>query len=197
MVGALRQPDLAGRHRDRAAAGRAATGERGVPGIARTAEHLVEGASARAELRRVGLAHHDAALALDAFDQRMRSRGHMVGEDRRAVGGAHARHVVEVLDRHRQSAEPAGFAGGRAGGATRHDLPGMIARAIETEGRHRVHGGFDLGDTVGGDFDQLERRDLLLLQPRHRLHCRHLPEIAHGTLPRSANHLCRTCCFCI
>ena len=56
MVGALRQPDLAGRQRHRAAAGRAAAGERGVPGIARAAEHLVEGAAAGAELRRVGLA---------------------------------------------------------------------------------------------------------------------------------------------
>ena len=70
MVRAVRQPDLAGRQRHRAAAGRAAAGERGVPGIARAAEHLVEGAAAGAELRRVGLGHHDAALALDALDQR-------------------------------------------------------------------------------------------------------------------------------
>ena len=112
MVGALRQPDLAGRHRHRAAAGRAARGQRGVPGIARPAEDLVEGAAAGAEFGRVRLAHHDAALALDALDQRVRFRRHVIGEQRRAVGGADARDIGEVLDRYRQAGEPACLAGG-------------------------------------------------------------------------------------
>ncbi len=82
MVGAVRQPDLARRDRHRAAAGRAAARQRRVPGIARAAEHLVEGAATGAELGRVRLAHHDAALAFDALDQRVGFGGHVVGEDR-------------------------------------------------------------------------------------------------------------------
>ena len=73
MVGAVRQPDFAGRQRRGAAAGRAAAGQRGVPGVARAPEHLVEGRAAGAELRRVRLGDDDAALALDALDDRMRA----------------------------------------------------------------------------------------------------------------------------
>ena len=82
MVGALRQPHLAGRDRHRAAAGRAAGGQRGVPGIARATEDLVEGAAARAEFRRVRLPHDDAALALDALHKRVRFRRYVIGEER-------------------------------------------------------------------------------------------------------------------
>ena len=176
MVGALREPDLAGRHRHRAAAGRAARGQRGVPGIARPAEHLVEGAAAGAEFRRVRLAHDDAALALDAQDQRVRFRRHVVGEERRAVGRAHARDIGEVLDRDRQAGEPAGLARGFAGRAALHDTLGMVAGAVEAEGRQRVYRRLDLADAPGGGFDQLERRDLAFPQPRYGLDRGHPPE---------------------
>jgi hypothetical protein len=38
----------------------------------------------------------------------------------------------------------------------------MIAGAIEAEGRQRVYCRLDLGDALGGGFDQLEGRDLAL-----------------------------------
>ena len=176
MVGALRQPDLAGRQRHRAAAGRAAAGERGVPGIARAAKHFVEGAAAGAEFRRVGLRHHDAALALDALDDRMGFGGHMIGEQRRAVGRAHARDVGEVLDRHRQTGKPTRLAFGLAGLAD-HDAAGMGTGAIEAERGQSVHCRLDLGDAPGRGLDKVERRDFALLQQHHRLDGRQFPEI--------------------
>src|SRR5205814_4750711 len=183
VVGALCQPHLAGRDRHRAAAGRAAGGQRGVPRITRATEDLVEGAAARAEFRRVRLAHHDAALALDALHKRVRFRWYVIGEQRRAVGRAYARDIGEVLDRDRQAGEPARLAGGLAGRATLHEAAGVFARAIEAQSRQRVYGRLDLGDALGGGFNQLKGRDLAIPQPRYGLDRRHPPElIAHETL---------------
>ena len=48
--------------------------------------------------------HIDALL--DAIDHWMRDGGHMVIEDRRAIGRAHARNVSEILNGDRQTAKP-------------------------------------------------------------------------------------------
>ena len=59
----------------------------------------------------------------------------------------------------------------------------MVAGAVEAEGRQRVYRRLDLGDAAGGGFDQLERRDLALPQPRHGLDRGHPPEfVAHRML---------------
>ena len=55
VVAPVREPRFARRHAHRAAARRAAAGQRRVPRVARPPEHLVEGGAAGAELRRVGL----------------------------------------------------------------------------------------------------------------------------------------------
>ena len=156
VIGAVRQPHLAGGQCDRAAAGGSAAGQRRVPRIAGAAEHLVERAAAGAEFRRVRLGDHDAALAFDALHHRMRRRGHVIAEDRRTIRRAHARDVGQVLDRHRQTGEPAGLVCGLATGPVHQSLC-MIARAIETQCRQRIHRWLHRGDARGGRLDQIER----------------------------------------
>ena len=107
MVRAVRQPDLSGGQRHRRAARRSAAGERRVPGVERLAEDFVVGVAAGAEFRCVRLGEHDAATRLDPVDQRMRGFWNMVGMDRRAIGGPDPLDIHEVLDRDRQSSEPA------------------------------------------------------------------------------------------
>ncbi len=160
MVGALRQPDLACREGCRTAAGRAATGQRRVPGIGRAAEHLVEGRAAGAELGRVRLGDDDAALALDALDDGMRSFRDIILEDARAIRGAHACHIGQVLDGDGDAAEPAGLAVGVASLAA-HEALGMLAGAIETQGRERIERGLAGGDPLRRGLHQVERGDLL------------------------------------
>ena len=108
---------------------------------------------------RVRLGDDDAALALDALHHRMRSRRYVIAEDRRAIGRAHAGDVGQVLDRHRQPGEPAGFAFGVAPGAVHQPLR-MIARAVETQGRQGIHRRLHRGDARGRGVDQIERRNL-------------------------------------
>ena len=71
MVGAVREPYLAGSERGGAAAGRAARGQRRIPRIAGAAEHFVERRAAGAEFRRVRLGDDNATSALDPFDHRV------------------------------------------------------------------------------------------------------------------------------
>ena len=74
-----------------------------VVGVARRAEHLVEGVRAEPELRRVGLADEDAARRLHARREQAVVRGHVVAEQGRAVGGGEAGGLGDVLDRLRQA----------------------------------------------------------------------------------------------
>ena len=171
MVGAVGEPDLAGRERGGAAAGRAARGQRGIPRIAGAAEHLVEGRAAGAEFRRVRLGDDNAASALDPLDHRVRTRRHMVAEDRRAVGRAHAGDIGEILDGDRQAGEPAGLSLRLATFAA-HQPFGMGTRAIDAEGRQRIDRRLDLRDPPRRGVDEVERRDLAALQAKHRLGCR-------------------------
>ena len=71
MVGAMRQPNLAGCQGYSRAAGGAAAGQRGVPGIAGLAEHLVEGGAACREFRRVRLGEDEAAIGLQPLNHRV------------------------------------------------------------------------------------------------------------------------------
>ncbi len=80
----------------------------------------------------------------------------MIPEDRRAVGRAHAGDVGQVLDGDRQTAEPSGLALGLAAFAA-HQAPGVLAAAIEAQGRQRVDRRLDLGDAPLGRIDQIQR----------------------------------------
>ena len=168
VVGAVRQPHLPCRQCRGAAAGGAAGGERCVPGIARAPEHLVEGGATRAELRRVRLGDDDAALALDALNHGVRGLGYVIPEDRRAVGGAHARDIGEILDGDRQAREPSGLALGVTALAG-HEAPRVLAGPVEAERWQGVDGGLDLGDASLGRVDQVERRDVPALELGHSL----------------------------
>src|SRR5262249_42284826 len=109
----------------------AARSQRRVPRIAGAPEDLVEGRAARAELRRVRLGNDNATLAFDPLHHRVRTRRHMVAEDRRAIGGTHPGDIGEVLDRDWQAGEPAGLCLGLATFAA-HQLFGMRTGALDT-----------------------------------------------------------------
>jgi hypothetical protein len=53
----------------------------------------------------------------------------------------------------------------------------MSAGAVEAKRGQRVHRRLDLGDAPRRSFDELERRDLALLQESHRLDRGQFPEI--------------------
>ena len=109
-----------------------------VPRIARRAEHLVERVGAGAEFRRVRLGVDDRRHRASRCSTRMSERaGTLILEDRRALGGAHARDIGEVLDRHRHAGEQAALAG-----RLFHQRSACGAGAIEAQRRQRV----DLAD---------------------------------------------------
>ena len=106
-VGALAERAHAGCQGDRRAAGRAAARERRIPRVAGLAEHVVERVGAGAELRRVGLAEDDRARRAQPLDRQRIGVGHVVGVDPRAVGGAQAGRLGEVLDPDRDAVQRA------------------------------------------------------------------------------------------
>ena len=126
-----------------------------VPGIARRAEHLVEGVGAGAEFRRVRFGVDHPAIVFEMLDQKIGARGDVVLVDRRALRGQHALDIGEVLDRHRHAREQAALAG-----RLLHQLLGMGAGAIEAQRRQRVDLAVDLGDPLLQHVEQIERRDV-------------------------------------
>ena len=159
-VAAMREPGHAGRQRHRRAARGAGGRARGVPRIAREAEHLVEGVGAGAEFRRVRLGVDHAAVRLQMLDQDVGALGHVVLEDRRAVGGAHAGDVGQVLDRHRHAGKQPALLGRQL-----HQPVGMGAGAREAQRRQRVDRRVDRGDARLKRVEQVVRRDLPALEP--------------------------------
>src|SRR5437868_4046043 len=141
----MREPYLTGRERRGSAPGRAARGQRRIPRIARASEHLVEGRAAGAELRRVRLGDDNATLALDTLHHGVRGLRYVVLEDRRAVGRADPSDIGQVFDGDRQTAEPTGLSFGFAT-LPAHKASGVLACAIETQGRQGIDGGLDFSD---------------------------------------------------
>ena len=155
----MSEPDLPGGERPRRPAGRARAGERGVPRVAGGAEHLVEGLPAGAELGRVRLGEHDAARGFDPQHGDIGFVGYMVGIDRRAVCGAHARHGIQVLDRHRQPGQQAAL-----GGRALHQPAGPLARAFRHKRRQRIDPAVNRLYTRHRGVDGVERRDVAGLE---------------------------------
>ncbi len=111
------QPRHAGGERHGGAARRATTRQCGVPRINGLPKHFIEGIGAGAEFRRVGFTEKNSAAAAQMLHRNFVTMGNMVGEYRRAKGGAHARHLVQVLDHDWQTGEP-----------TRPGIVGMLER---------------------------------------------------------------------
>ena len=155
-VGALGQCDHAGGQGHSAAAGRS-TGALGrVPRIAGGAEHLVEGVAAGGELRAVGLADDDRAGTPEPRDHGRVLGGHVVGEQRRPVGGAHAGHRCDVLDADRQPAQQARCLASRQRLVHRPSL--VVGAVVHRDDRvqHRV----ELRDPFARGLQHLARRHL-------------------------------------
>ena len=101
----------------------------------------------------------------------------MLGEDRRALGGAHAGHVDQVLDGHGKAVE---VAGRRLVGRRVHEPPGMLSRPLEAQGGQRVDRPVNRADAGLGGVDELQRRDLAAFQQRHRLARGEFHKLVHG-----------------
>ncbi len=126
-----------------------------IPGVARRAEHLVEGIGAGAEFRRVRLGVNHAAIAFDTLDHKIGTRRDMIPEDRRAMRGEHAGDIGQVLDRYRQAGEQAAIADGLL-----HQRPGAGSGPLEAQRRQGIHLAVDLGDALLQHVQQVERRDV-------------------------------------
>ena len=79
----------------------------------------------------------------------------MIGKYRRALRRAHARNLSQILDRDGQAAQKPALAH-----RLRHQLAGMGACAVETQGWERIHSRIDLSDPVLKRIEKIERRDL-------------------------------------
>jgi hypothetical protein len=80
----------------------------------------------------------------------------VVGENRRAVGGAHAGDVSQVLDDHRKAGQQAALRYRLA-----HERIGVPARALEAQGRQRIDGRIDRRDSPLQRVEKVVRADLL------------------------------------
>ena len=142
----------------RGAAGRAPRGPARVPGVARGAEEAGLGGRQDPELRRVGLAQHDEAGALEADDElAVLGRDVVAGEECRALREADARVLgAEVLEEEGHAGEGAGEGGG--GDAL---LEGGAAGEVVHRGHDRVEAGVHPLDARDGRVHQLDGRDLL------------------------------------
>ena len=173
QVRAVGQPGHPGLQRYRGPARGTAAGERSAPRVAGDAEHLVEGVGTGAELGRVGLPQHDPARSLDTLHLPVGRIRHLVREDRRALGGAHARDFDQVLDQHGQPVQETRRC------RPAHDPPRMVARPLGAVHGHGVDQRVDRGDPGQGAVDQLERRDLPCAQTPDRLPRRDPGERVH------------------
>src|SRR5690606_6051627 len=150
----------------------------------RGAEDVVEGAVAGGELRDVALADDDRTGRLQLLHHGVRCRGHMLSEDRRAEGAAHARdfHVVLHGDR-----KPVQEVGGRIAQRLGHQPARVLARPVEAQDRQRVRRGFGLRDAGRGRIHQLERRHLALPEEGDGFGGRQAAELLHGISGRGPN----------
>ena len=153
-VGAVGEPRHAGGEGRGGAARGAGGGTRQIPGVARRAEHFVEGIGAGAEFRRVRLGVDQRAVAFETFDHKIGAGGDIIPVDRRALRGQHALDIGQVLDRHRQAREQAAIADGSF-----HQGLGAGPGAVEAQRRQGVHLAVDLGDPLLQHVQQIERRD--------------------------------------
>ena len=85
--------------------------------------------------------------------------GDAVLVDRRALRGPDIGDVGEVLDRDRQAGEQAAL-----GRLLLHQRLGVIAGALEAQRRQRIDGAIDLADALFQHVEQVERRDVALLE---------------------------------
>jgi hypothetical protein len=101
------------RQRRRRAAGRSPRRSRGIERVGGRPVDPVGGVGARAEFRRVGLAQDDRPGLTQTGDLAVVGVGHMVLEQKRAVGRADALDVDQVLDADRQAEQFGLFCGRR------------------------------------------------------------------------------------
>ena len=106
-VGPVGERQHPARHGHRRAAAAAARRQSRVVWVQRGAEHAVERVRAGRELGRVRLADDDRARPAQPLGEDAVRVRHVVGEDRRPVGGAHPGRVLDVLDRDRQPVQRA------------------------------------------------------------------------------------------
>ena len=158
-VGAVRQPRGAGGERHRRATRGAGGGAGRIPGIARRAEHFVEGVGAGAEFRRVRLGVDHPAIVFEMLDQDIRLRRDIILVDRRALRGQDAGDIGQVLDRDRQPREQPAL-----GGRLLHQRGGVLAGAVEAQRRQRVDLAVDLGDAFFQHVEQVERGNFARFQ---------------------------------
>ena len=187
-VGAVGQHRHAGRHRRRAAAGRAAGRHVGVPRVAGHPPQVALAVGPVGELRRGRARVHDRAGREQPLDGRRALLRAVVGERLRAHRRDLAGHRVQVLDDDRDAFERPGLGALGVGGLGR---PGLVAGAVEEgvgEGVEAVVDRFDAGDHRVHQLDRrqrpgLERRDRLGGGDVVKLVAHRAPPFGHG--PRS------------
>ena len=100
-----------------------------------------------------------------------------------AVPDAHAGHIGEVLDRHRQAGKGAALAQGPL-----HEPPGMGAGPVEAQGGQRVDGAIHSRHPAFQRIEAIERGNLPLFQPVDDVDGGHPDQVGHASFPRNDRH---------
>ena len=166
QIGAMREPDLTGGQRGGGSTGRSGDRLGGVPRIVGAPVHLVKGTGTGAKLWRIRFCDDNRTACFELFNQQVRARRHVLRINTRAIGGAHTRNRVQILDCDRQTGQPAAFAG--HAGATlkaarrRHGTINTARRQSIQYRVHRLH-------APHRGLHQLQRADFATAQRGDRL----------------------------
>ena len=161
-VAAMRQRTDAGRHRHRAATGRAARRHATIPRtIGRAVQRIIREPAHR-QLRHVGAADDDRTGAAQIGDHRAVVRRNHIPERGNAVRGGAPTLVDIAFHRHRYAVQ-------RRQGFTGSDAPiggiGLAQRLVGQHDRHRIERRIDGREPVECSLHHLAHRDVA---PRHR-----------------------------
>ena len=144
--------------------------------------HRVEGMAAKAELGRVGLADENRPRRAHPCHVQIIRLRHLPGKQRRSLRGRQARHIGQVLDRHRQPMQRP--AHGRIIGRARLLHQYLFIAQID----NRIEPAIGGGNPLKSRAHQLLRADLPALQHRHKI-ARLTPRDIHRLSPLSDHRL--------
>ena len=92
---------------------------------------------------------------------------HAIGKNGRALGGADAGHIIQILDGHGKACEQAAFGHGFF-----HEIAGMGAGPVKTQGGQGIYLAVHGGNAALQRIEAIQRGDIAAFQTRYGFHWR-------------------------